>query len=170
MAASDRRAVWGALVTSLGIATLASLPEWEPLHVRFSGGPLVAVAIALLGGAAATSLALWDLVALMRIRRVMRSSVHMLERDPEDPTPEASVPRVDLGLGANVRARTTKPSAYRHAARITEMVVGNFGDAYDALRRAARRSIVSALILVAVGAVHYQALPNYALRMVSLQR
>ncbi len=160
VAGSDRRAVWSALAVTLAITTLASLPEWSSaLFLQHSGPPREAVLTALFASALIVGVLLLDLLSVLRLRRLVRIGATMEQREPGQIRDRTVLPCVDLGLGEDLLAEVAYRSAYRHAGRITSLLVGDPDEARQALRSAIIRSLVSTLIATSVVAIHALAAP-----------
>jgi hypothetical protein len=93
-----------------------------------------------------------DRAALARLATAA-ASADVEERDAATVAPD--VPRLDLGLGDDVRALVARGSAsYRSSERTVGLVVGSPGEAALALRRALRRDGLGLAIAGVVLMVH----------------
>ena len=156
VAGSDRRAVWAILVSALSVTAGAVAIDWPLTHVADTYGhvppPWVAVAVLLgaLGVLAASFRADW--AALSRVNTVA-TSADVEEYNADVASPD--LPRIDLGLGDDVRALMARGSVtYRSRERTLALVVGSADDAASALRRAVRRDAIGLLVTGAVLGVH----------------
>ncbi len=156
VAASDRRAVWAILMMALSVTAGAVAVDWPLTHVadRYGHVPAPWVGVAVLAGAIAVlvgSLAA-DWAALSRVR-TLAAGADAEERDPGEASPD--LPRVDLGLGDEVRALVARGAAtYRTCERTLALVVGHPEEAVSALCRAVRRDVVGLAITFSVLGVH----------------
>jgi hypothetical protein len=163
VAASDRRAVWGILATALLVATLEALPDWHaPKDGRFFG-PVPAAALVALSVACIAAVLGADIAAWRRAKRAMVPG--LARREASDLALEdASVPRVDLGLGADLLAHQKLAGAvYRGRERALALVQGDPEQAFSALRRAIRRGAAGLAVAVLVVLAHSAANGSYAL-------
>ncbi len=149
VARADGRGMWAVTAAALAVATFAALPD------RMAGEiPVVALAIA--GGAIAVAIALLagDVFALVALRRAARAAegMDLLERGAEEA--EGSVPALDLGLGAEVRAVVPIPGAYRGKGRVAALLLGSVGEARGAVRWALARKAIALAVMIGALQVH----------------
>lgn len=152
MASSDRRAVWGILAASLGVATFEAAPDWAGY-----GDPPVAAAFMLFASCVVvTGIAILD----GRAYRALASVVRDLEARAE---PVDASEKIDLGVGDDLAARLERStSPYRGSDRAIALVHGDARLATEALRRAVRRGIVSIGLLACVTGLHLAANTKWA--------
>ena len=156
VAGSDRRAVWGILMAALSVPAAATVLDWPFTRVVGSFGhvapPWAAIAMLLAAfGVLAASLAA-DLAALARTKRSL-AGAHLEEVDAGQASPE--LPRLDLGLGAEVRAAVTRGSAvYRSRDRAVALVLGCPDEAAWALHSAVRRDVLGLTVASVVLGAH----------------
>lgn len=151
VADSDRRAVWGILALALSVATLEALPDWPAAAVGATAVPAPALLMAQAAGLLTLAILLLDVRALREARRAIAPGLERQDPAAVDPG-GADVPRLDLGLGEDLRARFARSAtAYRGRDRTLALVQGSPEQALTALQRAVRRG---ALGLAVIGAVH----------------
>lgn len=150
VARADRRAVWSILAAALAVTTLAALPDWPASIEGLAPEPTVAVALGAAAGLVLLATLAADVVAIAAIARAA-SGPDLEERDPEGEREGERVPRIDLGLGDDVRARLARgASAYRTRERALALLLGSPAQARAALRRAIARGAAGALLVAAV--------------------
>jgi hypothetical protein len=152
VAASDRRAVWGILAATLGVATIEAAPEWA----GFAEPPRAAAVMLFASCCAVTFIAVLD----VRAHRALALVVSDLEARPDF----ASAPeRIDLGVGDDLAARLERStSPYRGSDRTLALVHGDPRLARAALKRAVVRGAISMVLLGATLAVHLAANMEWA--------
>ncbi|MCC6528608.1 MAG: hypothetical protein IT373_38535 [Polyangiaceae bacterium] len=127
VAASDRRAVWGALGLVLAAESLAVLPSWF-LHprdpARFAARPVaIGTAVLALG---LVGLAASDWLARRRLGRLTALRASLEELDAE----VAEMARhTDVGLGAELYGRTLMGQRYRQGRERVPVVRGSLEQA-----------------------------------------
>ncbi len=163
VAEADRREVWAILALTLAVTTLEALPEWPASTVHEGGAPVVVIGALLAVAAAIFAILHRDHAALARARETIDAGLSAHQPTEVDSESEA-LPRLDLGLGDDLRARVTRgAAAYRQRERTVALVRGDPGSAMLALRRAVRRGQVSLAALAVVALAHVAALSTPAL-------
>lgn len=154
VADSDRRAVWGILAPTLALATLEAVPDWPASVGHDIAVPWLALGLAQAAGLVLMVILLADALALRKARRALAAG--LTQRDPDDlGEVDASVPRLDLGLGDESHARLARSaSAYRGRDRALALVEGSPEQALSALRRALVRGALGLGVVAAVWATH----------------
>lgn len=152
VAGSDRRAVWSILAITLALATLEVILDW-PAADRV-GAPLPALGMVLGAGIVVALLRALDSAALRRVRAASTPDFERRQRGELEGVGE-SVPRVDLGLGDELRARFARSaSAYRGSDRLAALLEGSPEQAIGALRRAVRRGTLGLVTIGLLTALH----------------
>jgi hypothetical protein len=155
VASSDRRAVWGILAITLAAATLEALPEWPAASADDRPWPLVALGVLAFAGLAMLGIFREDRAVLARAREMVGAGLEARQM-PMDDMPE--IPRLDLGLGDALHARTARgAAAYRQVDRTVALVHGSLEAAIGALERAVRRGKIGLAVVASVGAAHLAA-------------
>jgi MFS family permease len=156
VAASDRRAMWGILATTLAGATLLALPDWPASLVGYIAPPWVALGLTLACGAVTVGLLVADLEARTRVLRLDREAGSMERREASDePREDDPEPEIDFGLGADVLARMARgAAAYRARDRATSLLLGSSAQALAALRDGVRRSAIGLGVVIFALAAH----------------
>lgn len=170
VAGADRRAVWGILAITLGVMTLAALPDWPAWVAHEGSAPIVTLGL-LLAAATAT------LVTLLADRRALALAkleldAAMAVQEPAEVEPgTGEAPRFDLGLGDQVLVGVSRgAAAYRQQERKVALVRGG-PEALVALERAVRRGALGLGVIALVGAAHAAAASsNAALALYQQQR
>jgi hypothetical protein len=167
VAGSDRRAVWGILAVLLAVMTLEALPDW-PAWRAGEGIPPWVVPAAL---AAALAVTQGILVADRRALAHAQEEIEAMpsEHGPDEDPGDERLPRLDLGIGDELRARVGG-AAYRETQRTLALVKGTPGLSLGALQRAVLRGKVGLALIGAVAAGHAAAMTNPALAAYYAQR
>lgn len=154
VAGSDRRAVWGILVTALAIATLQVALNWPAASAGDIPSPWPALGILAMAAIILLAILLADVGALRRARQALVPG--LAPRDPEEAAhDDSAASRVDLGLGDAVAARLSRSaSAYRGRDRTLALVRGDPAQALLALRKAIRRGVVGLAVIAGAAGVH----------------
>lgn len=156
VAGADRRAIAVILLSALAVTTLGALLDWPASAAGEASAPRVALALAAFAGASVAALFAADVRALVRLGRARASMEAMDPRDPgESALADDRVPRIDLGLGAEVRARLARgTSVYRYQDRVLSLIVGSADRARAALIRALGRGALAMGVIAAVLVAH----------------
>jgi len=164
VAASDRRAVWSILAVTLAAATLVTLPAWPASVDAGMDPPTALLGLATVATVAAVAALAWDIAASSKLERVAREAALFDDGAGLDVRgADRAVPRLDLGLGGEVRARfAAGPVAYRSRPRVVALLLGDADIARDALRRAVRRGTVGVAVTVLTLLGHTAARTNEA--------
>lgn len=154
VAASDRRAVWGILATTLAVATLEGAIDWPAAAAKHVIAPWPALGMLVASGLGIAAILFVDLRALRGARGTLGPG--LAPRDPaETQADDTGVPRVDLGLGDDVAARVARSnSAYRGRDRTLAVVQGSPEQAFEALRRAVSRGVAGLVVTGLVLGLH----------------
>ncbi|MBI4957561.1 MAG: hypothetical protein HY908_36480 [Myxococcales bacterium] len=143
VAASDRRAVWGAFGLVLAVESLAVLPNWF-LHPRdpsrFATEPVATVTAALALGLLGLTGA--DLLARRRLTRLTALTASLEELDAEV---AETARHTDVGLGAELYGRTLMGQRYRQGRERVPVVRGSLEQASRVLAASAVASAWRAL-------------------------
>ncbi len=147
VAATDHRAVWRTLAGCVALASLLAAPDWSAAANGVERAPAVGGGVALAAALIVAACLLADVAAVLRVAGLVARGASMEERQGLADT-EAAVPRVDLGLGDDVRAEVARgAAAYRATDRAVTLLVGSLEEAVAAVRGARRRS---AMVLAGV--------------------
>jgi hypothetical protein len=168
VAGGDRRAVWGILAMLLAAMTLEAVPDWPAW--RAGEGVLPWVVPAAIAAALAVTLRI-----LVTDRRALAHAQAEIEAMPSDQGPDEDpgddrLPRLDLGIGDELRARVGGGAAYRGRQRTLALVKGTPGLSLGALQRAVLRGKVGLALIGVLVAGHAAAMTNPALAAYQAQR
>ncbi len=141
--------VWSAASAAAAAASVLALPRWHhfPVCVAPRGVPIVASVVVgvALAAVVATAVAAWRL-----LRRARAACATVCEGSAAARPHE----RVDLGVGEGRSFATSQRSAYRDAAQVDLLVVGDREASLRVLEGNARRAAAcAALVLAAVAAL-----------------
>lgn len=170
VAGSDRRAVWGILATALSVTTLEALPDWPASAVGQVRVPVPATLMLAAAALVITAALIADIVGLRRAGRAFVPG--LVERDPARlVSTDLAAPRLDLGLGEEIRARVTATAAaYRGSDRTLALVQGDREQATSALRRGLRRGVFGLTVVALCGMAHAAAAGESGRRLFDEQR
>jgi hypothetical protein len=128
--AADRRRPWVvALATTLMLLMLRLPTRLEPATSPMTGALVVVIGAIVL-------VLLADLVALLRLRRLLADGRGLRSRTPESPPVDRVTNVLDFGVGDGDREELAPPRAvYRERERVVRLVRGSRRDAERVLRR-----------------------------------
>jgi hypothetical protein len=156
VAGSDRRAVWGILVSALALPAASAVIDWPFTTVigPFAHLPAPWPAIAMLLASAAL-LAFVLHADRTALRQVLGAAATVEINQQISSENVGGVPRLDLGLGDEVHAELAQGSAdYRTRARPTALLLGSRTEAVAALRFATRRNVAGLVLTALVLGAH----------------
>jgi hypothetical protein len=161
VAASDRRAVWAILATTLVMVAAGAVLEWPAAAAGDVTDPIPALLIVLGAEVVVGCALLADVRALRTAKDAMAPGLTESGAAAIDP----GAATLDLGLGEGVLAELVRSaSAYRGRDRAVALVQGSPDQALDALSRAVRRGAVGMGVVLAVATAHAVALTRSAER------
>ncbi len=154
VAASDRRAVWGILATTVSVTTLGALPNWVAADAGDVPSQLPVTGMLAASALGIAGILVADLWSLRRAKRTRAPDV-VAKSASEVASTDTATPRLDLGLGDDVAARVARPqSAYRGRERAVALILGSPDLSIHELRRAARRGALGLVAVAVVAGLH----------------
>ncbi len=154
VAASDRRAVWGILATTVSVTTLGALPNWVAADAGDVASQLPVVGMLAVSAVGIAAILAADLLSLRRAKKTRAPDV-VAKSASEVASSDTATPRLDLGLGDDIAARVARPqSAYRGRERAVALILGSPALSIRELTRAARRGALGLLAVAAVATLH----------------
>ena len=154
VAASDRRAVWGILATTVSVTTLGALPNWVAADAGDVASQLPVVGMLAVSALGIAAILAADLLSLRRAKKTRAPDV-VAKSASEVASSDTATPRLDLGLGDDIAARVARPqSAYRGRERAVALILGSPALSIRELTRAARRGALGLLAVAAVATLH----------------
>jgi hypothetical protein len=172
IAASDRRAVWAILGTTLAVASLLGAADRTAAMDGAPTVPWLPPAIAAVGAVACVVAALADAVLLRRLGALSGRDEHMTEVDENIRGADMrSAATLDLGLGTEMRAEMAPGAhAYRARDRALSVLVGNVALARATVRRSLFAGVAGLLVCLAALTAHALAGTRMALAAYREQR
>lgn len=163
VAASDARAVWCALASAVALLSLTAAIDWPAASATDVAPPRFAMTILIAVTAGLFGILCADAWGLARVTAVALTAGSMEERahsDAADAIPNA--PRVDLGLGSQVRAGLSRRARYHEGERVVALLLGSPEAARRALRVAVVRDIGACVLAAAIVVMHVVAMGAWA--------
>lgn len=159
VAASDARAITGALFACLALETLALAPRWRAAFFEVVDFPLSALMVA----AVATIVGLWivaaDMYAARRIRKLVFDVAALDEIDHGEEESEIDNEVTDVGMGGELFVRDAIGETYRVGRSSVPLVRGAPDVAAYVMRRSVALSCLRLCVLLIPLAIHgYEAL------------
>lgn len=170
VSASDRRAVWGILATTLSVATLEALPSWPAAGGGEGPTPIPAVVMLVAAALVISAILVADARDLRRAKEALAPG--LVTRDPGKLAPtDVEAPKLDLGLGEEVGARVAPPAdVYRGRARTVALVQGDAEQTTSAFRRAFLRGRVGLGLVLITACAHMAAASDLGQRLFDERR
>ena len=171
IAASDRRAVWAILGTTLAVASLLGVADRAAAMDGAPTLPWLPPAIAALGAMGCVVAAVADALLLRRLRALDGRDEHMTQVDESRDADMSRAATLDVGLGTEMRAQMA-PGAHANRARerALSVLVGNVALARTTVERSLLAGVAGLLVCLAALGAHALAGTRVALAAYRGQR